>query len=251
MRSVPQRRVLAFFACIVAAVIAQSAARAQSLLGPMTTRRDMVFDHAGRYLYITTSDGWVRAYNLLTGQLEPGFYLGGSPIGADISADDSFLLVTEGGASGSQGTLHKLNLTTGAVTNINYPLSFLETGSYAVAIGSNGLAFFTTLCNGDGGTFLRQVDLATNTVTVRTDVPSASGDHTVASPMRIHRNADGSRLLFLGTNDSSGPVFTYRAATNTFGPGVKAGMYFDYASGAREVTAGQYQHTHSPRSLIQ
>jgi hypothetical protein len=38
----------------------------QSTLIPVATRRGMVFDHAGNYLYISTSDGFVKGFNLNT-----------------------------------------------------------------------------------------------------------------------------------------------------------------------------------------
>lgn len=228
MRSVPHTRVVALFACVVAAVIAQSDAWAQGTVISLTTRRDMVFNHSGTYLYITTSDGWVRPYNLVSRQLEPGYNLGGDLRGADISPDDSFLLVAQGAISDSQGRVQKLNLQTGAVTNITYALGFAESGSFDVAIASNGLAFFTTI----GPTPLYQIDLATNVVTARTDTPTPLPFHDLSTPAQLHRSADRTRLYIVQGDDSSGPVFTYSAVTNSFGEGVHAGMYFDNASAA-------------------
>ena len=186
---------------------------AQSTLIPLTTRRGMVFDHAGRYLYIATSDGYVKGYNLSTGSIDRSYAIG-SPNGLDIVPDDSFLLVTENNINGSQGTVHKLDLKTGLVTDITYPLTFTETGSWDIAIASNGLAFFT-LAN--GLTRLRQIDLATNTVTNRTDTSSGGINGTIDYGTRIHRSADGTRLYFSGTSYPT-RVFTYSAVTNTFGP---------------------------------
>src|SRR5438132_10529762 len=93
---------------------------AQNTLIPLTTRRDMVFDPSGRYLYITTSDGLVRPYNISTGQLEIGYNLGGSLNGIDITPDGLFLLVAQNNVGGSEGIVHKINLITGAVTNIGF-----------------------------------------------------------------------------------------------------------------------------------
>lgn len=118
--------------------------RAQSTLIPLTTRRDMVFDHAGKYLYISTSDGLVRRYNLATQQLDQSYNLGGSLNGIDISPDDSFLLAAQNNNLGSGYVVQRLNLVTGAVTNVPYANVGHETGAWDVAIGSNGLALFTT-----------------------------------------------------------------------------------------------------------
>ncbi len=132
----------------------------------------MVFDHAGRYLYISTSDGLVEPYNLSTGQLEPVYYAGKALWGIDITPDDSFLLAAENNTANSQGTFHKIDLHTGAITDINYPLTNGEGGAWDVAIGANGIALVTTSrpVTGSGVVPLRQIDLATNSVTIRNDV---------------------------------------------------------------------------------
>ncbi len=132
----------------------------QGRLISLPTRRDMVFDHAGRYLYITTTDGFVRPYNLATGQLETGYNLGGSLNGLDIAPDDSCLLIAQSNASGSQGTFHRLDLSTGTVTNINYVRASGEGGAWDVAIGSGGIALVTTQNSQYGWTPLRQIDLS-------------------------------------------------------------------------------------------
>jgi hypothetical protein len=192
----------------------------------------MVFDRGGKYLYITTSDGWVRPYNLSTGQLETGYNLGGSLNGVDIAPDDSFLLVAQDVVSGSQGIFHKLDLGTGSVTNITYNRSGSEAGAWDVAIGSNGLALATTRLPDffSGTTPLRQIDLMTNVATIRNDTPG--GAQGVYDTTQIYRSADRSRLYFLEAGVSDGPVFTYDATTNSFGPLVPAGMYFDTATAA-------------------
>jgi hypothetical protein len=194
----------------------------------------MVFDHSGRHLYITTSDGYVRPYNLLTHHLETAYHLGGSLWGADIAPDDSFLLVAQDNTTNSQGTFHKLNLNTRSVINIRYPLAFREAGGWAVAIGSNGLALVTTQFGGSGLTPLRQIDLATNAVSIRTDAPGFGGGGYVRGHTQVHRSADGTRFYFMesGLLDV-GPVFTYSAVTNTFGPRAQAWLGdLTFASGA-------------------
>jgi WD40 repeat protein len=194
----------------------------------------MVFDRGGKYLYITTSDGWVRAYNLSTGQLETGYNLGGSLNGMDIASDDSFLLVAQDVVSGSQGIFHRVDLSSGAVSNIIYNRSGLEAGAWDVAIGSNGIALATTrLPNGYSGTTpLRQIDLRSNVASIRSDTPSSGGRHEVYDTTQIYRSADRTRLYFLEAGISDGPVFTYDATTDSFGPLARAWMYFDTATAA-------------------
>lgn len=116
----------ATFLLLLASIGASSLLRAQSTLIPVTQRRDMVFDHAGEYLYISTSDGLVRRYNLVKQQLEGSFVIGGSLFGLDIAPDNSFFIVAQGQTTVSQGAFHRVSLINGAITNINYPLSFGE-----------------------------------------------------------------------------------------------------------------------------
>src|SRR5436853_895228 len=104
---------------------------AASLLAPLVSVRaqggtmingnvtSMVFDHAGKYLYVadfqytTSMQTVVKPYNLATGQFEASYVVGSSnfwqPFGFDIAPDDSFLLVS-GGAANGQVVIYKLDL---------------------------------------------------------------------------------------------------------------------------------------------
>jgi hypothetical protein len=189
--------------------------------------RAMVFDHAGKHLYFTTAEGSVWPYNLVTQQFDATYYLGGFLIGADIAPDDSFLLIADGSNGLAQGAFRKLDLATGKVTSINYNLAFFEVGAFDVAIASNGLAMVTTQFAGSGTVPLRQIDLTTNAISVRTDVPGSVDPfpgtpyRTVQQDTQIHRSADGTRLYFLESNRSDGPAFTYSAPNNAFGASTK------------------------------
>ncbi len=193
------------------------------------TARNLVFDHAGQRLYITTAEGLVWPYNLSAQTLETPYRLDGSLYGADIAPDDSYLLVAQNESGIAGGAFQKLDLTTGAVTNLNYTKGILEGGAWDVAIGSNGIALATT--NGSGSTAtLRQINLATGAVTPRADWT------VVARGTKIYRSADRTRMYLLeGNNNTS--RFTYNATSNTFygapsnlGPnfdGVRAGVNRD------------------------
>jgi hypothetical protein len=224
-------RVVPLYCLVIVAFATQSSA--QSTLIPLITRRDMVFDYGGKYFYITTSDGYVRPYNLSTNQLEIGYNLGGSLNGIDIARDDSFLLVAQNDLQASQVVVHRLSLITGAVTNIGFAPSRGEAanGAWAVAIASNGLAMVTSAWGGSGFAQLHQINLATNAISVRTDVPG-SANNSISSPTQIHRSADGTRLSFMETDISSGPIFQYDATTDTFGLRVQTNFFTDSAGAA-------------------
>src|SRR5437867_4608144 len=218
---------ISFGLALVLAVAAAGELGAQGFLIPDTTRRGMVFDFAGQNLYFSTSTGLVKTFRLSTLTFGTSYNLGGSLNGIDIARDNSFLLIAQDGIGISQGTFQRVNLASGTITNINYPLEFGEGGAWDVAIGSNRLALVTTQFQGSGYTPLREIDLHSNAIAIRGDAPGV-----VWAPTQIHRSADGTRLFFMEGNISSAPAFTYNATTNTFGPVVEVEGYLDTSSGA-------------------
>jgi hypothetical protein len=227
-------RTIKFSLAFVLIVAGASDSRAQGFLIPDTTRRDMVFDFAGHNLYISTSTGLIKTFNLSTFEFGRSFNLGGSLWGIDIAPDDSFIIAAQGSFGVSQGTFERVDVVTGAMTNINYVRHFGEGGAWDVAIASNGLAFVTTQYQGSGWTPLRQIDLTTNAMTIRKDAPG-SGFGEVRQNTQIQRSASGTRLFFMESNISSGPVFTYSAATNTFGPSFETNAFLDIGSASGAV----------------
>ena len=121
-----------------------------STLIPVTNHRDLVFDPSRGLLYITTSAGTVQEYSVASQALLSPLNVGTSLNGADIAPDGSALYVTEGQAGTSQGVVHKVNLATGAVTDLPYNLAFYEGGSWDIALGSGGKGLFDTKFNGSG-----------------------------------------------------------------------------------------------------
>ncbi len=204
---------------------------AQGFLIPDTTRRDMVFDFAGQNLYISTSSGFIKTFNLSTLTFGTSYDLGGSLNGIDIARDNSFLLTAQNNVGISQGVFQRVDRATGTITNIPYTLDIGEGGAWDVAIASNGLALVTTQYQGSGWTPLRQINLSTNAISIRTDAPGSNRSE-LSAPAQIHRSADGTRFFFMEGNISSGPVFTYNAITNTFGPSFHTNADLTSASGA-------------------
>ena len=205
---------------------------AQSTLVPITTRRGLVFDHAGNHLYVAASDGTVQAYNLNTHQVDATYNAGSSLNGIDIAPDDSFLLVAENSTGIAQGVFYRINLSDGSITNVAYPRTDGEGGAWDVAIGSNGLALITTQYEGSGWVPLRQINLANNTVSVRTDAPGSGFGGQVTQNTRIARSADRTRMYLMESNISNGPAFTYSAPTNSFGSSVELDTFLDSAGAA-------------------
>jgi elongation factor P hydroxylase len=213
--------------------VAAGEADGQGFLIP-TVRTGMVFDHAGRNLYISDGDGLIKTFNLQTRTFARTYNLGGWLWGIDIAPDDSSILAAQASFSYSvaQARFQRVNLATGAITNINYTRAFGEGGAWDVKIGSNGLALATTHFNGSGWTPLRQIDLSTNAITGRSDTPGSGFLGQVTGDTQIYRSADGTRLLFMESNITSGPTFTYSAITDTFGPSLRTNTFRDWAGGA-------------------
>jgi hypothetical protein len=133
----------------------------------------------------------------------------------------------------AQGTFQKLNLQTGTVTNLNYVTSDEEGGAWDVAFGSNNIALATVDDKVTGlRKRVRQIDLATNVVATRSDVPGTNGGPGIGPRAQIHRSADRTRMYFLPAADSLGPRFSYSATTNSFGPMVYTNASLDLASAA-------------------
>ena len=195
-----RRRTVQYWLSITFAAITVSAVHAQSVLIPSTTRRDFVFDFAGQNLFISNNTGIVHTFNLSTLTFGTSYNLGGWLNGLDIARNNSFLLVAQNNTSGNQGTFHKVDLASGMVTNINYTLVSGETGAWDVAIGSHGLALATTRYGGSGWNPLRQINLTTNAISIRPDVPGSGSGGEVRQDAQIHRSTDGTRLFLVEDN---------------------------------------------------
>src|SRR5205807_3834069 len=147
-----------------------------------------VFDSVRQLLYITTSKGTIERYDVAHQTLLTPWTVGTSLNGADITPDGSALYVGENSLA-TGAVLHKVNLADGTVKNITYGGMSGEYGSYDVAISSNGTGFVTTLFNGSGFVYLHQLNLATDTLTNRTDEPTAVFG-TIDQNTQVQRGAD-------------------------------------------------------------
>ena len=223
----PFPRALFVVLCFALAVLVSQPASAQSTLLSLTSRRGMVFDKAGQHLYVSTSAGAVKVFNVSNGKLSKTYSVGTSLNGIDIATDDSFLLVAENNPGSSQGAFYRVNLPHGHITSIAYPLTDGEGGAWDVAIGSNGVGLVTSQFQGSGWVPLRQIDLATNAITPRTDAPGSGPSHEVRQNTPIRRSADRTRMYVLDD-----PAFTYNATTNAFSPAVSVDDLFGFGAAA-------------------
>ena len=197
------------------AVLAPTAAP-QSELIPTQGRRSHVYDSSRRVLYISTGNGTIQRYDTASKGLLAPFKIGTSLNGLDTTPDESRLYVAENLAGTSQGFVHRVDLESGAVTTLGYDLESGEVGAWDVGIANNGLGFVTTRVSGSGWVPFRELDLATETFTPRTDSLGSGFGGEVRQDTSIHRGADRSLLFMTEPNISSGPVFNYDALTDSF-----------------------------------
>lgn len=189
-----------------------SAASAQVLI-PVANRRDHVFDNVHNILYITTSRGTVERYNVATNTLLTPFTASGSQFnGIDISLDDQYVYVADGGQYGPQGIFRKFNTSTGDLTNLFYTRQVLggasEGEAWDITVTNAGHAIVTTDYNGSGFIPMRRLDLATDTF--------SSAIKTVSERTILHRSSIGNWVFYLEGNETPGPYGVYDPATQTF-----------------------------------
>jgi sugar lactone lactonase YvrE len=195
-----------------------------STLIPLTGVRDHVFDPTRGLLYITRSTGTVERYDVNAGTLLSPLSVGTSLNGLDITPDGNFLYVAEGQLSGGRGVVHKVDLNTGTVTDLTYTG---DNGTFDIAIANNGKAFFDAMFAGSGWVGFRQIDLATDAITTRTDTGGSGGGGQVRQNSLISRGADRSLLFVTESNISNGPIFTYDAASDSFPRHLQTGGFHD------------------------
>jgi sugar lactone lactonase YvrE len=185
---------------------------------PVLNRRDLIYDPVRGLLYITTADGLVQRYDPVTGTLFAPWRVGAGLYGADITPDGNYLYTTEAVRGATQSMLHKINLNDGTLTNLTYDLSFGEGegGTWAVTIANNGKALFDTRVEGSGWVPLHQVTLSSDAITNRTDAPGSGPLGQIRQDTHIRRGGDRSLFLLMESNISSGPIFTYNAASDSF-----------------------------------
>ena len=154
---------------------------------------DMVFDTRRNRLYVTTSGGKIERYSFDAGENLTPINVGGFLRGIDIDPTNRFLLVAQAETGDGTGKFHRIDIEDGTVVDISYPRSEpSEVGGSDVRILGNNRALVTTVFSGSGSTPIREIDLLTNSIRIRTDAGTIRG----GSP--VFRLSDRSRA-FMGS----------------------------------------------------
>jgi hypothetical protein len=155
--------------------------------------------------------------------------------GIDVTPDGATVLVADRtfNTTTDRGLIHRINAASGAITTLDFALDggeplFTETGSWDVVAMNNGKAFFTTDFVGSAWVPFHQLDLATNTISSRSDTLSSGFGGEVRERTWVFRNANHTVMLGLESDISSGPFFSYSALSDTFlGEGGTSGFLSD------------------------
>ncbi len=174
---------------------------------PITTPRDIVWDPTRNQVYVSNFSGSIHRYDPINRAALAPLSVGGSLAGFDITPDGNALYIADSQVVGNQGYVRKLDLATSGVTSLPYTRVSLETGAYDVGIAANGIGFVSTNFAGSGSNPLRQIDLATDSLTARRSVQQST---------QIYRSYDHSQLGLFEQNISSGPFSVFSSSTNTF-----------------------------------
>jgi|GEM_PF-5054471 len=207
--------------------------------------RDVVFDNLRHLLYISTASGVIKQYDLTSEQFLSDITVGGDPHGIDISLDHSHLYVCNTELKSGSGVVHKINLATLSVTDLNYSVESNEDGSYDIAIDANGLALITSIRNSTNFNLrLRILDTNNDIISLYPDI---LGNTYIGDKCRLISAADR-KTIWLVENTLSGDIFVYDAVTSTFTRQAALGSNLSYAPIAlnRNGTKGAIQLSDAP-----
>ncbi|HTS18944.1 MAG TPA: hypothetical protein VMP11_15330 [Verrucomicrobiae bacterium] len=209
---------------------------------------DIVPDSARGLLYMTVTNQ-VQRYDLINGVYLAPLTVGGNLRGIDISPDNNTLVVADSTFSGSSNWVYVVDLPSGASQQVNFPLSFYEAGTWAVAFGEDGAALITSEFQGSGWTPMRRYDPSTETYTV------------VASPRQhsmVSASGDGRTMAVAESNESPAPFDRYDVVTQAITASASAGSFlFDGAANrngsqfAGLASTGAYLLNSTPSNFTQ
>lgn len=186
--------------------------------------QDLVMD-AGHLYATNRARNQVEVVSLATGALEAPILVGSQPIGLDLSPDGTMLYVANSG--GQDVSVVDLSLRH-EVRRITVPSGFMSDRPFSLAVAASGLGMLTTTFAGSGfGAVMYEVDFGTGAVERRSDF-FVNGSTTEAT--RLEASGDRSHIAAMAGDISSGPVFLYSSATDTWGPEHDLGGFRDFVA---------------------
>lgn len=183
--------------------------------GTLQTTVDHVFDPTRGLHYISTNDGQILRLDVRTKTFLAPFDVGNQLGGIDVTPDGSAIYVAEQTPGTTQSIIRKVDPDSGAVTNLTFDRVGAETGAYDLAILSNGKAIFTTNYRGTGFSPVREINLATDAISIRSDALGTGPGGAVPGSTRVGLNGDRAKVFFR-LDSLVDPLFEYRAGQDGF-----------------------------------
>jgi hypothetical protein len=205
-------------------------------------RTSFVFDNTRNTLLIARPHGGVDRFSMTSQSFLSPWIVGTRLRSIDITPDGSRVLLAEstclaGTGNTRIGRVHSIDAETGAATQITWETSYGSgggVGAYDIAITNNGKAFFTPDWVGvSGSEFLREIDLITNTVRVRTDVPFGNGRTEIGGGVAVGLGRD--RMMLWQGSSASAAVYT--AGTDAFSPQTGPYVYGHISPDGQRIAA--------------
>ena len=215
--------------CLVFVLALAGPAQAASVFIPAPSRVDVVHDAARNLVYISGGTNVLR-YHLGSGTFLPAypFPVTSNLKGIDLSPDGNTLVVADRTGSATHVWVHVINLIDDTVVTVQFPRTYAEDGTWAVAFGADDAAIITSTTMGSAVVPFRRYVPATGATSV---VPIYQTSMVTAS-------AYGDFMGLAQGNNSSGPVNRYDVANRTF-PKSSGTGWFNYEIGVSR-DAGQF-----------
>jgi hypothetical protein len=195
-------------ACVVG--ILSLEAGAQTFQVPILDVTDQVFDPQGRFLYLSTSDGFVERFDLEAFAFLPSIDLGRRVNAVDVSPDGASVFAAVSGNVTGEASIVVIDAETGDFDTITYDVTSQESGALDIAVGPAGRALVTS----DAYNFapVWDVDLVTGAASARFDAPVSD-----YGAKRLWRSADHGLVVVSAGSPFSGNGFaSYDANADLF-----------------------------------
>lgn len=184
---------------------------------PITDHTDTIYDPVRQRLYVVSSHGTIQRYDVATQTLLSPIVLipqgeAGTLGSGDITPDGKYLYIPRQDDAGGRALIYKINLSNNAIAELTFSAASGESGPVNLKIAANGIGLISTR-EANFSPTLRQIDIATDAITLRDDLPSLSA--YFGAPFSINRGEDRS-VLVLEQSLGSDSFFTYDASTNSF-----------------------------------
>ena len=193
-----------------------------TVLIPIATPRDLVYDQARNILDVTTGNGALQRFSLTSQTPLPTVNVGLNLAGADITADGNTLVVADQGINSAQ-VLDRVNLQSLQVSSLGFPTYSSSDPSWDLALGTGTKGLFDDSTS-SAPIRLQQFDENSGALTFRQDAPGSKGKGLIGPSTLINRSADRSTFLIADTGSTTGTVFTYKTSTDTFSAPVSVGF---------------------------